>query len=38
MEQRRFRAHITASGYRAGAAIGTIVALVGALGAPFKWG
>ncbi len=36
-QRRRFSTHITASGYRAGAAIGTIVALVGALGAPFKW-
>ena len=37
MKSNQIRKQISANGYRAGAAIVTIVAFVGSLGAPIKW-
>jgi hypothetical protein len=37
MKSKQIRRQVTANGYRAGAAIVTVVAFVGALGAPIKW-
>jgi hypothetical protein len=36
-QARRFRTFATHRGYRAGLAVSTVIALVGSLGAPYKW-
>jgi hypothetical protein len=36
-QTQRLRKFVTRQGFRSGMAVGTIVALVGSLGAPYKW-
>ena len=38
MSAKQIRSRVNANGYRVGAAIVTVVAFAGALGAPIKWG
>jgi hypothetical protein len=38
MSTQQIRRRVSAQGYRVGAAVVSVVALAGALGAPIKWG
>jgi hypothetical protein len=37
MKTNRIKTTIVANGFRAGATVGTVIAFIGALGAPVKW-